>query len=150
MYLERQLSLLGKPYTPLFLTCLWKTHYWVCYRKYHHNLDETLRRIYIFLKEHYEIVHWINKDYCFIGFITLFSRYSLKLSRSSRTSPNCFCDEIVSTLLLLNVIERELSLLVLFEKWTSWVCSYGILNFSFYWRKSLISLRSLFNSSLET
>ena len=32
---------------------------------------------------------------------------------------------LVSTLLLLNVIERELSLPVLFEKWTSWACMFG-------------------------
>ena len=47
----------------------------------------------------------------------LLSKCSLKLSRSSRISPTkCFCDEIVSTLLLLNILERELSLLVLFQK----------------------------------
>ena len=46
-----------------------------------------------------------------------FFKCLLKLSRSSMNSLKCFCDEIVSTLLLVNVLERELSLLlVLFEK----------------------------------
>ena len=41
------LLLLGKPYAALFLTCLWKARYWVYHTKYHHNLDETLQRVYV-------------------------------------------------------------------------------------------------------
>ena len=52
------------------------------------------------------------------------------------------------TLLLLNVIERELSLLALLEKWTSSACLFGSeLNFIFHWRAQLLSFsRSLFHS----
>ena len=69
-----------------------------------------------------------------------------------RKSPKCFCNETVSTLLLLNVIKRELSLLVLFEKWTFWACLFGSgLNFIFQWgAQSLNFLWSLCNSWLKT
>ena len=68
MYLEWYLLLLGKPYTALILTCLRRTRYWVYH---HHNLDETLRRIYRFLKEHHEVVYWIT----FLGSLLFYSIY---------------------------------------------------------------------------
>ena len=121
MCLEWHLLLLGKPFTALFLTYFPRTHYWVYHTQHHHNLDKTLRRIYIFLEEHHEVVYWITFSgsllfYSLYFFISLLSKCSLKLSHSSRIIPKCFCDEAVSTLLLLNVIERELSSLILFEK----------------------------------
>ena len=37
----------------------------------HYNLDVTLRRIYILLKEHHRVVCWIN----FLGSLLLYSIY---------------------------------------------------------------------------
>ena len=133
MYLEWHPLLLGKPYTALFLTYLWRIglyHYWVYHTQYHHNLHKTLQRIYTFLKEHYQsqgslLDNLFRKPIILYYLSILLSECLSQLSCPSRISPKCFYNEIVSTLLLLNVIETELSLLVLFQKQTSWACLFG-------------------------
>ena len=76
---------------------------------------------------------------------------SLKLRRSSNTSPRCFWDWQVLTSVLLKVNGRGLLLSTFLEKITSCACFFGLgLNCVFHWKaQSLTFCKSWFSSSCE-